>query len=163
MSTKSKTHEITDAASRRRAAALRCESGQALTEFLLVLPLVLALLFGIAEFGFALNATNDETHIANEVARYAAVNQDPGGAESLQAWGKRQADQTGEREGTLCITFPSGATVGNPVKVEFRSTKTWGAILTAPLGRPRLATTTIVGTAIMRLEAPPSTYREGCA
>jgi hypothetical protein len=154
----------------RRCGELRGQSGQALTEFVLVAPIVLALLFGIAEFGLALNATNDETHIANEVARYAAVNQNPGaesgGRSSLQAWGKQQADESGEKSGTLCIRFPTGrATVGEPVEVEFTSTKAWGEILWKPLrGNPvQFATTRLVGKAIMRLEAPPTTFEAGCA
>jgi hypothetical protein len=154
---------MSDSVKNRLHRALAEEGGQALPEFLLVLPAVLALLFGIIEFGLALNATNDQTHIANEVARYASVNQNPGGSESLQAWAKKQADEAGEKAGTICISFPSGSTVGNPVKVEFRSTKEWLAALTTPLGARRLATSTLVGTAIMRLEAPPTAYKEGCA
>jgi hypothetical protein len=50
------------------------EDGVALVEFAFVLPLLLLLIFGIIDFGKALNFKNDETHLANQAARYAAVN-----------------------------------------------------------------------------------------
>ena len=60
---------------RRRSAA--DERGVALVEFALVLPLILLLLFGMIDFGKAFNYWNDETHLANEAARYAVVNRNP--------------------------------------------------------------------------------------
>src|SRR5450759_1832055 len=79
-----------------RLAVLRAgvarESGVALVEFALILPVALLVFFGIAQFGLALNSANDETHLANEVARYATVNENPGGAVSLQTWAKKEAD-----------------------------------------------------------------------
>src|SRR4051794_27742312 len=53
------------------------ERGVALVEFALVLPLILLLLFGMIDFGKAFNYWNDETHLANEAARYAVVNRNP--------------------------------------------------------------------------------------
>jgi hypothetical protein len=53
------------------------ERGAALIEFVLVLPLVLLLLFGMIDFGKAFSYWNDETHLANEAARYAVVNKNP--------------------------------------------------------------------------------------
>src|SRR5690349_16727994 len=50
------------------------ERGAALVEFVLVLPLVLLILFGMVDFGKAYNYWNDETHIADEAARQAVVN-----------------------------------------------------------------------------------------
>src|SRR5438270_9084865 len=49
------------------------ESGTAVVEFALVGVVFFVLLFGVTQFGLALNSANDETHLANEVARYAAV------------------------------------------------------------------------------------------
>jgi len=60
---------------RRRAAD---ERGQALVEFVLLLPIFLMLVFGMIEFGRAFNYWIDMTHLANEGARYAAVNRWPG-------------------------------------------------------------------------------------
>jgi Flp pilus assembly protein TadG len=53
------------------------ESGAVLVEFVLVLPLLLVLLFGMLDFGKAFNYWIDETHLANEGARFAAVNKNP--------------------------------------------------------------------------------------
>ncbi len=133
------------------------ERGAVFLEFVLVLPLVLALLFGVAEFGLAVNSQNDQTHLANEVARYAAVNEDPGGGESLQAWGKKGADTNFLKgSGTVCISFPNGTQIGNPVKVEVTSTVKWLPIF-------KLAATSVQSTAYMRLEALPTKYTAGCA
>src|SRR6266487_7023935 len=54
------------------------ERGAALAEFALVAPLVLLLLFAIFDFGKAINYWIDETHLANEGARLAVVNNNPG-------------------------------------------------------------------------------------
>src|ERR671927_118995 len=61
------------------------ERGAALIEFVLVLPLVLLLLFGMIDFGKAFSYWNDETHLANEAVRYAVVNKNPLGSGSLEA------------------------------------------------------------------------------
>ena len=51
----------------------RDESGAALVEFALVLPLLLLLLFGLLDFGKAFNYWIDETHLANAGARFPHV------------------------------------------------------------------------------------------
>jgi Flp pilus assembly protein TadG len=50
------------------------ESGQALVEFALILPLFLMIVVGIIQFGVALNFWLDLQRIANQGARWAAVN-----------------------------------------------------------------------------------------
>jgi Flp pilus assembly protein TadG len=140
---------------RRRAAD---EQGQALVEFALLLPILLLLMFGIVQFGLALNSANDETHLANEVARYATVNENPS-AGTLQAWGKSQADSGALTGQTVCISFPKGTTnVGDPVEVKVTGTIKW-----LPILKLAAASTVVEGKADMRLEAPPSTYKAGCA
>src|SRR5437867_13354080 len=47
--------------------------GTALAELALVLPLLLLLIMGMLDFGKAFNEWIDETHLANEGARLAAV------------------------------------------------------------------------------------------
>jgi Flp pilus assembly protein TadG len=111
-------------------ARLRSDGGAALAEFTLVLPVLLLVLFGIIDFGKALNYYIDQTHIANTTARYAAVNVNPGGGASLQAWAKTLADSQELRTGgtasvaspgvRVCIT--PGSAAGQPVTVEARST-----------------------------------------
>src|SRR5437868_458087 len=76
------------------------EEGQALVEFALVLPVLLVILFGTLDFGKAYNYWIDETHLASEGARYAAVNQtpDPSAASFLDAI-REQADTAELRNG----------------------------------------------------------------
>jgi TadE-like protein len=138
------------------------ERGVMTVEFALLLPLILLFLFGVSEWGLALNAANDQTHIASEIARYAAVDENPGGEQLLQAWGKEQFDQKGVTGDEVCISFPEGAEVGDPVKVEFKSTKRILPVLNE-LKLSSITNTPIVGTAEMRIEVAPSRYEEGCA
>lgn len=148
----------------RRSLRLRLsgERGQALPEFALVLPIVLAALFGIIQFALALNSENDQTHLANEVARYAIINENPGEKESLtpQNWAKKQADSSFlQNVDKVCISFPEGAEAGKPIKVEATSTVNWLPVL----GLKSVTTTELTGTAYMRLETSPSHYTAGCS
>jgi Flp pilus assembly protein TadG len=63
---------------RRIRNTLKNEKGQSLVEFALVVPLLLLLVFGIAEFGRAWMTKNILTGAVREAARIAAV-QAPGG------------------------------------------------------------------------------------
>lgn len=153
----------------RRATppVLRDEHGQALVEFALLLPVLLLIIFAIVQFGLSFNAANDQTHIANEVARYAIVNENPAGAtEKLAQWGKKQAytnyTTALNSEGKVCIRFLKTSEghereVGDPVEVEVTSTTKWIPLLNVG------ASTVIKGNAVMRLEAPPTSYGAECA
>src|SRR6266487_6369179 len=80
----------------------RREDGVALVEFALILPLFLALVFGIFDFGRAFNYWIDETHLANTGARWAVVNANLGGT-TLQQYIKTQVE-TGElRNGSASV------------------------------------------------------------
>src|SRR6476646_10526153 len=93
------------------------ESGVALVEFALVLPLVLILLLGIIDVGKAVNYWNDETHLANEAARSAAVNKRIVPTELINQTVKNEADSAELRNGgtgsvsspgvQICIWFPN--------------------------------------------------------
>jgi Flp pilus assembly protein TadG len=149
---------------RRRAAE---ETGTALVEFALVSVVFFTLLFGITQFGLALNSANDETHLANEVARYAAVNYNPApNGQSLPAWAKAQADNTIiSGGGQVCISFPNGTSnIGDPVKVVVSTTISWQpvAAISSIVGGAIPSTSTVSGSAVMRLEAMPSVYSAGC-
>jgi Flp pilus assembly protein TadG len=147
----------------------RCESGVALVEFALVLPLLLVILFGMLDFGKAFNYWIDETHLANEAARWAVVNKNPGGG-TLQEYIQQQADTPELRNGgttsvpaplQICITFPNGsANVGDPVHVTASSTYNWLPLIGNRIG---ITQTTITGSATMRLEAIPTNYGAGCS
>jgi Flp pilus assembly protein TadG len=155
-------HEVHSCLHRVLAAArsgFADQRGQALPEFALLLPIIAVVLFGIIEFGLALNSESDETHLANEVARYAIVNENPGGSDALQEWAKKQGDNNFLKSGAkICISFPEGSEVGRPVKVEATSTIKW-----VPALDLKVSTTTIRGTAYMRMESVPSAYKAGCS
>jgi Flp pilus assembly protein TadG len=147
----------------------REESGVALIEFALVLPLLLALLFGMLDFGKAFNYWIDQTHLANEAARWAAVNKNPG-AGTLQNYIQQQATTPELRLGgtasvadpaQVCISFPTGtARVGDPVNVTVTATYNWLPFLSDRFG---IGAATLSGSATMRLEAAPTNYAAGCA
>jgi Flp pilus assembly protein TadG len=143
------------------------QSGQATVEFALVLVVLLLLVFGITQFGLAMNTTNDETQLASAAARYAAVNYNPSSTQTFSAWVKGQA-ATGllVNGSTVCISFPNGTSnVGDPVKVTVSADFGWQPLdgLSALLGGSIPASSTLTGSATMRLEAPPSVYGAGCA
>src|SRR5438309_10995809 len=84
----------------RRALRLgRDDRGVALTEMALVLPLLLLLILGMIDFGKAINYWIDNTHLANEGARLAVVNNNPGGTgQTLQQFILARAE-TAEQQG----------------------------------------------------------------
>jgi len=151
-----------------RRGRLADESGVAITEFALVLPILAVLLFGMIEFGRAINYWIDATHLANEAARWAVVNQNPGSAmtpaQTLQEYIQSQATTNELRYGgtgavpagiAVTICFPSGAAVGQPVRAKASVTYNWMPLLGDRTG---IGSTTIVGRADMRLEALPTNY-----
>jgi Flp pilus assembly protein TadG len=151
------------------------ENGVALVEFALVLPLLLVLLLGMIDVGKAVNYWNDETHLANEAARYAAVNNSPDpnwasnkttAAYKINTAIKNQADTNELKQGgtqsistpgaTVCIYFPNGthatgpkALQGEPVKVVVTAQYNWLGYL---VGKGLLPHSTLTATSSMRLE-----------
>jgi len=125
-----------------------------MVEFALVLPLLLTLALGVLDFGKALNYWIDETHLANETARWAAVNGAPCATGSLQQCAAQQADTPELRNNvSVCIVNPGsgGYLVGNPVQVKVQYVYTWLPWFPRRLGFP--TTTRIGSSATMRLEA----------
>lgn len=148
------------------------ESGQALVEFALVLPILLVLLFAMLDFGKAFNYWIDATHISAEGARFAVVNRkpDPANGLSLQEQLRNQGNTPELRAGgtssiasasQVCVNFPNGTSnPGDPVTVRMSFTYHWLPFLGS---RISVAATTIDSTATMRLEAAPTNYSAGCA
>ncbi len=139
-------------------------------EFALVLPLVLVLLLGMIDAGKAVNYWNDETHLANEAARVAAVNKNPGPPATLNDTILDQADSDELKNGNstsipqvdklkICIWFPNKATlpspdyyaVGQPVQVVVTAKYHWLGYL---VGKGLLPSSTLRATSTMRLEQP---------
>jgi Flp pilus assembly protein TadG len=161
---------------RRLLGRLRTEErGTSLTEFALVLPLLLLLVLAMIDFGKAINYWIDETHLANEGARLAVVNNNPGsgGGKTLQQYILDQADSAelhGDVVGTqrtkhgasvnICFyknsdgTSTTSPAVGDTVAVLIKFDYAWlrGFPFT---GSP---STTITGKSAMRLEGLPTNY-----
>jgi Flp pilus assembly protein TadG len=156
-----------DRSIRRSRLHARSEDGAALIEFALVLPLLVLLLFAMLEFGKAFNYWIDETHLANEGARWAVVDHNPGSG-TLQQYIKEQATTAELRDGgttsvpnpaQVCISFPTGTSnVGDPVEVTVTATYNWLSVL--GLG---VTSTALTGRSTMRLEAEPTNYAAGCS
>jgi hypothetical protein len=158
-----------------RRGRIREERGTALVELALVLPLVLVLLLGMLDFGKAFNEWIDETHLANEGARLAAVGylaagcasvtnpnvciaqQIQEGADLAELKSGRAASSYADAQtaAQVCISYPtnpatnSHGQVGDPVQVTVITTYHWLKYL---INRVNLASTDIEGKATMRLE-----------
>ncbi len=151
---------------------LRDERGVALTEFALVLPVLMLLLLGMLDLGKAFNYWIDQTHLANLGARWAAVDKDVStsiecaGAPTLQGCVRSKANtEELKSSGTsdsvpdgvkVCVWFPEGASnVGNSVEVQV-----WSEYHFIPFvgNKVSFLTTEITGSATMRVEQIPSAY-----
>ena len=153
---------------------LRDNRGTALAELALVLPLLLVLLLGMLDFGKAFNEWIDETHLANEGARLAAVGYLPAGctnanpnvclAQQIQQGADIAELKSGravspyaaaQNAARVCFSYPtnpatnSHGQVGDPVLVTVRVDYRWLRYLVSRIG---FGTTPIVGKATMRLE-----------
>jgi Flp pilus assembly pilin Flp len=164
--TSTRRHQLPDS-----RPAWRREDGAALVEFALVLPLLLLLLIGMMEFGRGINYWLDTSHLANIGARWAAVDNNPGPGDTLQESIRMEAD-TPELQGDVpestsvpagvevCINFPDEtANVGDPVEVKVSVDYNWMPLIGEAIGA---GTTTLTGSATMRLEQVPSEFEEGC-
>lgn len=153
----------------RFSGGIRDERGVALTEFALILPLLMLLLIGMLDFGKAYNYWIDQTHLANEGARWAAVDKNPAGVTmTLQQYIASKANTDELKDGGtgsisnplgVCIAFPAGTSnVGNPVEVRVATTYKWLPIIGDKIS---ILQTTINGSATMRIEKKPVNYASG--
>jgi Flp pilus assembly protein TadG len=139
------------------------ERGQALVEFALLLPLLLIVVLGMLDIGKAVSYWQDETHLANEAARYAVVDRAPPGYSGANAIrdGVIASASTHELKNggssiktPLAITFCHSGTgqVANSdyVKVTVTATYHWLNFLASKLSI--LPNKVITATATMRLE-----------
>ena len=147
------------------------ESGQALVEFALVLPLLLLLVLGMVDFGKAYNYWNDATHLTAEAARFAAVNRKPDPADPCRCSARsstrptpsscvRASHPLSSRRRRSASTFPTAHRPSAiPVRVRMTFTYHFLPFIGAKVGA---LTHTITSSTVMRLEAVPSTYSAGC-
>jgi hypothetical protein len=153
-----------------RMRGIRDERGQTLVEFALLLPVFLILIVGIINFGIGLNFWLDMQRIANQGARWAAVNSYPGcprystpGAGcaapgAFQTFLSNQKIAKGEVvQPIICFESTSGGgsapVAGDPVRVQI--TRQY------PLRIPffDFARVTLHARATMRTEWDPTVYR----
>jgi hypothetical protein len=145
---------------------MRDQSGQALVEFAIVLPLVLLILLGVVDFGLAFNSQNDEANLANLAVRLADVNlctqcNASDGNSQIVKYIAQQADtkQLANNGMTICFFNPAQGNPavalqrGDPIEVKLSSTFGWFRYTGLPVG-----TTAIVATVTGRLEQP---YQNG--
>ena len=141
------------------------ESGQALVEFALILPLFLMIVVGIMQFAIGLNFWLDMQRIANQGARWAVVNEYPGCprsgpntpcATTLQQYLAQSEVAQGENL-NVRICFPTTATVGNPVKVIIEQPLNFLSVVTFFTPGDGLQID-LTAEATMRLEQTPGRY-----
>lgn len=139
-----------------------------MVEFALVVPWLLLIVLGMADFGRALNYKNDLTQLANQSARYAAVNRDPSGdgssfpscsdlktylSDPANVGTKGMANRI--ESGVIEVSF--GAQVGDPVTVKITVSFPYLGFIasdSSPWGLGTLSSD-LTGKATMRLEQPP--------
>lgn len=122
-------------------AASKSERGQELVEFALVLPLLLTLLLGIAEFGLAVLAYNTISNVSREVARYGVVHPDVDEIndyidEGLDRWTTGVQTPSLHITPTLSLNGPLSNTVN--VTVTYRHHFLTGPMIQAVGGNPEL-------------------------
>ena len=98
--------------SRRVCRRLRQERGQALVEFAVVLPVLILIILGIIYFGRYEDYSNQMTQLAEEGARWAAVNYTPTSG-TLQAYVQSQA-QPELQAGSSDVTSPAQIWIYQP-------------------------------------------------
>jgi Flp pilus assembly protein TadG len=130
------------------------ERGAAIVELAFVLPLLMVLLMGMLDFGKAFNEWIDETHLANEGARLAAVNYTVGGCTNanpdicLAQYVQQNGDLTELTNGRAALTNNSGqsfAPAQNKAKVciSYPSNTANSPATSGQIGDPVLVTVSV--------------------
>jgi len=159
----------------RERGAHGSESGVALVEFALLLPLVLLILFGILDFGRAFNYWIDMTHLSNEGSRWAVVNDNQGApSQTLQQYIQSRANTPELQSGgtsqvpdplEVCIAFPGESqgtvTAGDPVQVTVKTGYNWLPFIGNAFGA--LPPLTLRAESTMRLEQIPDASKVNVA
>ncbi|MGE5273337.1 MAG: TadE/TadG family type IV pilus assembly protein [Verrucomicrobiota bacterium] len=163
------TYRASRATLAKGLAIARRDHGVAAVEFAVLVPVLLLIVFGILDFGRAMNYKNELTQVANQVARYAAVNKSPidgrsafpscGDVKSYFASSSPLHVDTPEiatmiSNGTLAIT--PGAKVGDPVTVTFTTDFSYLPFIGSSTFGIGKASSSLSGKATMRLEQVPT-------
>jgi Flp pilus assembly protein TadG len=153
----------------------RSERGTAIVEFALIAPLLFFLVFGIIEFGRALNYYNDLTQLAGQGARAAIVSRNP----DSTAVGTANANCAANNQTIQCQiakTFPTDNQLKTGMSACLGTLNTSTGVIAAPTTAPSIgapitlrtkypfhfltslfgATITLTSTQTERLEALPT-------
>lgn len=148
----------------------RDQRGVAVIEFALVAIPLFLLVFGIIDFGRALNYYNDLTQLAGQGARFAAVNQEPGSAggnaspsptfqNDLKAFADSPELKSPTSDFKICIAPPPSGIAwanGDPIKVTASYTFKFIPFISA-VNLPLSSSQT------ERFEGITSTFTAGCS
>ena len=144
------------------------QTGAALVEFALVVPIFLVLLLGMFDMGKVFNYWIDTTHLSHEGVRYAAVDKNPGPGATLAESIRLRADTDELKNGgnsvagpaKVCIDFPDGSSqVGDAVRVKIEFTYEFLGYLADHTG---VAEKTLTQESTMRIERPMTNVTAGC-
>jgi Flp pilus assembly protein TadG len=138
-----------------------------MTEFALVLPLLMVIVAGILGFGRVFFYWIQANHVANETARWAIVDRNPYAPETLQKAGADSSSVEFNSNTTVCITRQGDKDLGAPLKVTVAKPFTFVPIL-------GIGNITIRASSTMRIERlagpedaitkvpTPLSYTEAC-
>jgi Flp pilus assembly protein TadG len=134
------------------------EGGTAVVEFAIVVIPLLLIVFGIIDFGRALNYYNDMTQLAGQGARAAAVNTNVDGSTANSAFQSKLAALADSPElkgkvGVCLVATPTN--VGDPVTVKVSYVFNFLPFLGAKAG---LGQVTLTSTQTERAESVPPGY-----
>jgi Flp pilus assembly protein TadG len=141
------------------------EAGTALVEFALIAPVLFLLIFGVVDFGRALNYFNQQSQLVGLAARAASVNRNPDGTAVSGNSIQTQTANTyakGELSGKTSVCLSGGATVGQPVTVTATYQFHFLPLIGAALGLGGSSSINITASQTERQEVPP-TFSAGCA
>ena len=154
----------------------RQETGTAMVEMALVLPLLLLLVLGMVDIARALNYWNDTNQLAGEAARHAAVNRNPGqdAGQTLEQYVRCRAETREVRgPGVVCpgdpadprydsdsvqtalvvCRMPGPTDVGDPITIRVQTRYyVLPIVREAPVDSESFASIGLTGEATMRLE-----------
>jgi hypothetical protein len=131
----------------RKLRGLKSEDGVAITEFALVIPVFMIVVAGLLAFGRVFFYWIEANHLANETARWAAVDRRPDPVKSLQQYARDSGGTVEFGNAKVCIAVPGGGTpaLGGPIEVKISKPFSFVPIL-------GIGNVTVRGTATMRIE-----------
>jgi Flp pilus assembly protein TadG len=134
-----------DAPDRDGTRRTRCERGAAAVEFALVMPLLLTLVLGIAEFGRAWNIQTTLSAAAREGVRVMALQNDPSAARTATKFAAAPAVIL--TDGQIAVSASCPAAGVNPLATTTVTISYSMAFITSYFG---IAPLNLTGTGVMR-------------